>query len=342
MAACSVSGCSSHCSHRSLLAEVRAARTPYAVIVFVLSNGADATHRYDVNTADASDTAHRSVSTLHTAAGSVIEVADVWTMDGDAHHLRRDVTVSHVGPGDTAFATGAEFDAPAAALAAADVFVPGVWYGSAEQTPLSGLIHDVGQSDFLIREDRTALPLVSVRDRAGGRTLMLSHDDPDGGTIAADARVDRLINARLRFGSIGLRREQGGPLRLAFRFPGTECEQTSIGGFQPARRTAERLHPLVVGATQHYELTLRSGDAGDLAEQLRDAWRDAFARARPAPVPFSATAVYDASVGVLAHYAYDQGNASGFPFSVKLPGGQVRDRSLQMGFVGQQLPWRLT
>lgn len=306
--------------------------------VYVLSDGGDPTRAIEpkLERTEAVGDGTRSVARATTAAGSVIEVDDRWTGDGEATRLSRDVTVRHAAAGDRAFGSGITFDAPARSLETADVFVPGVWYGSSAQTPASGLIRDVGQADFLIRDDRCALPLVGVRDRATGRSLTLAHDKPDGATIAADTRAEPLIDARLRFGSIGLRRPAGGALRLAFRFPGTEGEQTSIGGFRPGRRAAERLHPLVEGATQHYELTLRPGRSGDLAEQLRAAWRPAFRDLAPAPVPAQIDRVYAAGIDVLHHYAYDQGAVSGVPFGVKLPGGEVSDRSLQIGFIGQQ------
>lgn len=308
--------------------------------VFVVPTDGGPATRYNVVAEMTRDVGgvERSRGVARTPAGSVISIVNTQYSTRDARRFVYDVRVDSVGVGDGAFATGYEADTAVGALAEADVFVPGVWYGTSANTPPSGLTHDVGQADFLIREDRMALPLVSVRDRKTGRTITLTHDDPDGATILADAKPDRLIDARLRFGSIGLRREQGKPLKLAFRFPGTEAEQTAIGGFKPARRAAERYHPLVVGATQHYELTVRTTTADDLAGQIRDAWRDAFERTKPAAVPLDSAAVYDASVGVLAHYAFDRDHVSGIPFAVKLPGGEVRDRSLQMGFVGQQLP----
>ena len=313
---------------------------PADAIVFVASSNDTAAKRYDVAAVVSTDVAgvSRAAATLRTPAGSEIIVNDVWTEKGDTRCLVRDVTVQTVAAGDVGFATGVEVDAPTDVLDAADVFVPGVWYGSSANTPPSGLIGDIGQADFLIREDRLPLPLVSVRAKPGGRTVTLAHDDPDGATVLADAKPERVIDTRLRFGSIGLRREAGKRIKLAFRFPGTEGELTGIGGFKPVSRYAERFHPIIAGEKQHYELTVRTTDSADVVAQMKTAWRHAYIRSRPTPVPTDVAAVYDASVNALAHYAYDRGNVSGIPFSAQLPGGEVHDRSLQIGFVGQQLP----
>lgn len=317
---------------------------PAAATLFILPpDGDETTRRIDLAAQSVTTTGEtvRTQATHRTGSGTTLQVDDEWSGQPGSpgtFRLRRTIKVIADGP-DRAFGSGVEIGSPTSlrSLADADVFIPGLWYGTQANTRPSSLIHDVGQSDFLLREDRMPLPIVSLRDRATGQTITLTHETPDGGTIRADDTLRRLVDARLKFASLGLRREADA-LRVAFRFPGTEGEQTSIFGFKPERRTVERLTPITAGASQTYSLAVRISRAPDFTSQMRDAWRDAFTRAQPEVVTIDAAAVHKASVGVLSHYAYTRGNVSGIPFSAELPAGTVRDFSLQMGFVGQQLP----
>lgn len=279
----------------------------------------------------------KAISTIRTPGGSQFEAADVWSIDGGIR-VERTITVKRADARDQAYGSEIEFIVPGVTkLADADVFIPGLWYATADHTPKSGLIKDLGQRDFILREDRMPLPLVSVRDRTGGTTLTLEHLAPDGATIGGDDDLKRVVDDRLRFGSLGVRRTNEA-VRLVFRFPGSEGEQTGIFGYKPDLRTVERLHPIKAGATQRYTLRLSLDTRPSFPAQMTSAWRRAFASAKPAIISANIQAVYDASISVLDHYWYQQGDVAGIPFGVSLPEGEVKDPSLQMGFVGQQLP----
>ena len=278
---------------------------------------------------------------MATPAGTNIDVTTDWSASDIGSRqitITRTLKVTKVAATDKAFSS--EVTVPLngiKSLADAEVFIPGLWYATSAHTQKSALITDLGQREFILREDRMALPLVSVRNRATGWTLSIGHVQPDGGTIAGDDNIAPVIDARLQYGALGIRRDESG-LKFAFRFPGSEGEQTSIFGYKPDLRTAQRWHPLIVGATQTYTLTFRLSDSVNFAQQMHDVWRSAYAAAQPLVVPFDAPSVYSASINVLDHYFFTQADVAGFPFSASLPDGVVKDPSLQMGFVGQQLP----
>lgn len=276
--------------------------------------------------------------TVQSASGTRIEIVDRWAVDSNnTFLLQREVTCRSVGE-ETGYGSAVAFNIPQAKrLDEVEVFIPGIWYATAAHTPRSGLIHDLGQRDFILREDRMPLPLVSVRDRQTGLTLTMEHRQPDGATIPEDDNLRRVVDERMRFGSLGLRRGEDG-LSVVFCFPGSEGEQTGIFGYRPDLRTVERFHPLKVDATQRYTLAFRLSPFPDFRSQMREVWRGAYASAKPETVTSDVAKVYDASIHVLNHYAFSRDEAHGFPFSARLPGGEVEDRSLQMGFVGQQLP----
>ena len=276
-----------------------------------------------------------------TPAGTRVEVVDRYAPAGDGtFRVDRAVTVAAVGDGESAYGTEMEWAAPPGVrdLDDAQIFVPGVWYADASHTPPSGLIDPLqGQRDMLLREDRMALPLVAVRSKAGGWAITLEHRDVDGATVEGEDTADRVVDAGLQFASLGVRRDEGG-LRAVLCFPGTEGEQSAVGGYQRQAKWVERLHPLRVGAMQSYAAGVRLSRHERFIEQVRDSWRSAFDAAKPDVIPADQTAVFDASIDCLDFYGRDFDGTQGWPFAVLLPSGKIRDVSMQMGFVGMQIP----
>ena len=298
---------------------------------------------HDVTPAKSADggAAVDAVAALRTPAGTRLDFADRWTVAGDgSFRVDRRVTVAAVGAGETAFGTELQWSAPpdATSLEAAEIFVPGRWYADSAHARPSALLDPLpGQNDFLAREDRMSLPLVTVRSPRSGWAVTLEHQEVDGAIAPGDGEPGRLIDARLQYGALGVRRGDG-PLRAVLCFPGTEGEQSGIGGYKRQLKVVERLHPLTVGATQHYVACVRLTRADRFAAQMRTSWRAAFADARPRVVAADQAAVFAASIACLDFYGRDYNGVPGFPFAVTLPGGEVRDVSMQIGFVGQQAP----
>ena len=208
---------------------------------------------------------------------------------------------------------------------------------------------------------RVAAGYATLRAVGTGATLTLVHVAPDGATVdGLDDDAGRVVDARLRYASLGVRRDppeggRPGGIGVRLRFPGTEGEQTRIEGYRRERRSAERLHPLVVGARQSCRFRVDLRHAGSFADQMRFAWRSAWAEADPPVAGTDVAATCRASIDALAFYhdaqdggpvrdgaidggAGDWGVIAGTPFAVRVPAGTVRNASWQMGFVGQQLP----
>jgi hypothetical protein len=272
-------------------------------------------------------------------AGSIFDVADRYSAGNAAGPttLSRSVTVRTAAADDVGFRS--EFSvrlAGPADLKEASVFIPGIWYDDGRHTPVSGMLRDLGRPDFLFREDRLPLPVVTVRDRASGRTVTLIHLKPDGGTFAAEATPATVTDDRLKFGSIGVRNRGG--VSVVFDDPGVEGDQTRLGKFAPDVRRAERFRPVRVGNAIDDQLIVRFDQKGEDDDALKVGWRAAWTACDPPVALVPLQAVLDDSISLLDHYGGDQSGTPGFPFTVNLPDGTVRDVSLQMGFVGEQIP----
>jgi hypothetical protein len=278
-------------------------------------------------------------TTVRTAAGSVFDVIDRYAAGSAAGSvtLLRSVTVKSAADADIGYRGefAVRLKGPAD-LKVAAVFVPGIWYDDGRHTPASGMLQDLGRSDFLFREDRLPLPVVTIRDRSSGRTLSLIHLHPDGGTFAGEGVARTVVDDRLRFASLGIRRQGG--VSVVFDDPGVEGDQTTLGRFKPVVRRAERFRPVRAGSHLDDQLMicLEKTDADDQA--VRAGWRAAWSAFDPPVVPVAMQAVFDDSIAVLDHYFGKPSGVPGFPFAVTLPGGFVRDVSMQMGFVGEQIP----
>ena len=218
-----------------------------------------------------------------------------------------------------------------------DFFVPGIWYKTNFQTRMAGaLAKNPADHYFLFREDRLPLPLVMLRTIANGNTVSLIHADSDPTTFSGDRGVERVVDERMQFGSIGVRQLEG--TSLAFMFPGSEGEKNHV-----TRRTPDgwalRSHPVKAGIAHHYKLIIGFSKTAAYPDAVEQSWKHAFDIYQPKLRPVDVKTAFLGLIDTLDHYFVSSGyDAPGFPFSVNLPGGDARAYNYQMGFVGRQLP----
>lgn len=285
-----------------------------------------------------------------TPGGSVLQVADTFANATKAgFRLDRSIQVVSASPDEAGFSSRVSIirsseqicpDAPAATDA--EFFMPGVWYRRNEgAVPPGSLAGDSQAATILVREDRLALPLVSVRDPASGSVLELVHANPDGGSFAGETRASRVTDARLQFGSLGVVRSRYGAsdLSVVFQFPGSEGDRTYLPGSDDG--WANRSHPMQTGFAQHrYSLRVSlepewGGRGASFGGAVLATWSRAFCEASPRPPRANRTLVYRASVDLLAQYTRNYSGVPLVPFRANLPDGVVDDTSSLFGFVGK-------
>ncbi len=271
--------------------------------------------------------------------GSLIRFSDIYTAgqaDGSIRLARRAAVITAKAD-DKGFRTEFAVEAGRAKeLSEIEPFVPGIWYYDNSHVPRSGLLSDPRQHDYLFREDRLPLPLAAFRERSSGLSVTLVHLEPDGATFPEEFTPDSVTDGRMQFGSLGLRRDSG--LAVVFAFPGAEGDQTRVVQNRRFRRRSERFHPVARNFSQSYKLLIRVCSRTDFDALMRDSWRTAFEAMPPPIVPVSADRVYANSIDLLNHFAADYKGIPGLPFAVSIPDGKIRDVSMQMGFVGEQIP----
>ena len=279
---------------------------------------------------------------------------------GDNNGRRRQHSPAAATPGfSSRFSLGPipKSAGPAVRIRDRDWLMPGVWYkDSYGVVPPGALAGDPDAATILVREDRLPLPLVMAYDPATGNAAELVHQHPDGATFPGEDSKARLVDARMRFGSIGaVNARDGHSAELVFQYPGSEGDRTYLGGRH--RGWANRSHPLTADVNHSYSLrfTLTGNSSGGLVggggggggsgsggyvNAVTATWRRAFGEAAPlqrVPDP-DLDKVYGVSMDLLATYGAVYDGVPAMPFAVTLPDGVVNDTSSQMGFVGKALP----
>lgn len=278
--------------------------------------------------------------TVSTPNGSQFRVTDTYASlpSLGAFTLDRQVEIDAAGQRDKGFSSRFSLspDAPES-MANYDFFAPGIWYKDNAHVPPTALASHLSDQTMLFREDRLPLPLIMQRDKRSGMTLVLAHEGGVPETFVGEDGLDRLIDARIQFGSLGVL-NQGSP-QPVFQFPGTEGERTyTYGGSLNGNRWAYRSHPVLRGIAHHYRLLILLQDTPDFPGAVRESWRTVYARQNPPIIPVDLTKVYRDSISLLAAYIHPYQGAISVPFASSVSDGKVTDTSSQMGFVGQALP----
>ncbi|WP_226894705.1 hypothetical protein [Luteolibacter marinus] len=280
---------------------------------------------------------------LTTPAGSVFLFNDRYTATDEAIELERRVAVESVAAIDEGFVSSFKLGLPGdRSLSERELFIPGICYRKNAHVPAHALAADLSEESIVVREDRMPLPLVMTRDPGSGFTAALIHLAPDGSTSMADAKPERLVDARLQFASLGIA-GQAQPA-LTIKYPGIEGQRTYLKPRGQRRDThgwSERFHPVRKDIDHAYKLRIELAGHAGFPAALRSVWRSAFERIHPAPTRADIAGSYDAGMKLVAAWAGPHDGHYGLPFRLKLPEGRLEGKehlNFQMGFVGQQLP----
>lgn len=275
---------------------------------------------------------------LKTPHGTHFHVEDRYSCPAISHmvEMQRSIRIDTPSPHDIGFMSRfCVRNARQVELKDYEVFVPGIWYRDNRNVPPMALASDLSDSAFLFREDRLPLPMAMLRDKNSGLSLALIHKSPNGSTFLGDRGLERVVDERMQFGSLGvIAQHQAG---LAFVFPGSEGEKTYIAGRSDQKRWALRSHPVKSDVCHEYTLLIDAQKTPTFPVALTTSWRDGYTALAPSVEAVSLEKVYSTGINVLGRYWKEFDGVPGFPFSVSLPSGVVKENSLQMGFVGQQI-----
>ena len=169
--------------------------------------------------------------------GSLFDVVDTYATELPGHFsVTREINVAYAAPGDDYFNSyfGFTLDRKVG-VSDFEFFVPGIWYRDNTSLHPGFLAGDYTDNYFYFREDRLPLPVVSAMSRNGGMAIDMVHVDAVPESFYGEDGVNRIVDERMQFGSLGF--AETGVHSIVFAFPGIEGEK-------PLRKPA--LFPLAV------------------------------------------------------------------------------------------------
>jgi hypothetical protein len=274
--------------------------------------------------------------------GSVFHFTDLFkAYDATgAFEVDRSVQVGAAGPNDAGFSTKLTFQRSVTGrMTDYDFFMPSIWYRTNEWVNSVALANTMTDYYYWYREDRMPLPLFMLREKDNGATFSVTHQNPDGGTFVGEDYLNRIIDGRMLFASLGM--ENNTQPSVGMLFPGTEGERTLILGGSTGTNWALRSHPITAGFKQTYSLVARLTTEPDFPTALEHTWTAAYVQFNPPIYPCDLSRIYSNAIHVLSRYWRSINSAGGEPFRVPWPSGVVTnqlDYNYDMGFVGMQLP----
>jgi len=270
--------------------------------------------------------------------GTRFRFFDLFSRDADGFRLQRRVEIVSPGAGDAGFSSrfGLAWSTPETARNC-DVLMPGAWYRDNKSVPPKAFAANLDHQVLMRREDRLGLPLASARDRQSGASLVLERVGGNPTTFAAESGPTRLIDERLQVGAIGFL--NAGHLEAAFSFPGTEDERQVLGpGTPTGTRFEPRSHPIRTGVRHTYSLHFGVLQTGSFARLVEQSMKASLARTPPPLLRADLDRVYRVSMDLLSTVTQPYNGTVSVPFQVGVPGGEIKDTSMQMGFVGMAIP----
>lgn len=279
------------------------------------------------------------VARLKSDNGSVFLIKDIFSAEIENHFfLDRSVCVEKAGRDDRFFNSYFGWTLQRRTkIDEFEFFVPGIWYRNNRCLKPGFLAADYSDNYFYFREDRLPLPVVAACEKASGLAIDMVHLNAVPTTFYGENGLDRLVDGRMQFGSLGFTETEAHS--ILFVFPGIEGEKTYVGRMRGLEKKgfAYRSHPVEKGFEQNYRLSFGFEQTKSFPELVEVVWKQAWDRYNPVVHKVNVKDAYEASIEVLDAYLLNLNGAPGWPFSIYLPNGIARAYNYQMGFIGFQI-----
>lgn len=317
-------------------------------------------------------------SKMMSSDGTVARVTDRWLRQGNELRLWRRVYVPVGSPGGFATGTtffrrvgyaSGDDRAKLTVRSQYEQFVPGLMYGGTDNLPPkaigSPMNYQKAHSRILIREDRLPMPLLAVRMVDGFSVAMLN-PQPTGGTTREDSEnfvrngpdtssrtaPNQLIDERFTLGSLNSSLETNAlnrsgdslenRLHLGYVYPALEGDITYRGNTYPdvgERAMRLNFHPLKEGLTQQYSLIFRFTQTENFPQLMRESWRWAWEKLKPAVNPHDIALAQRSLVAQLSSQVEERpsGMVGITNWRPAVPNNSEKDPKTVLGFTGKAL-----
>lgn len=261
--------------------------------------------------------------------GVVFHLTDKMSSKGDEITLDRQLEIEGNYPG-AGFCSEAVFPAAVSSSWEDSRFIiPGIIYGESHTNAFSkggSLYHDAGF--FSVREDLMSAPLAAALTPDGKWTAVLN-PEPKGNTTREESAAgagDRIVDGRLAFGAIDLRKGKEG-VDFIYRYPGSCEEFPGRGPFMMPEGQSDpvvrgRFHPVTEGFTQNYTIKVKRGECTSLPEAEKMIWRWAWDQLDPQVTPVDLDQVRTTLLDHLQARLVRYEGRAGIPFVIDAVSGK--------------------
>lgn len=285
------------------------------------------------------DCAALATARVESSKGSIFVVQDRYEMAEQGVILQRRIEVEKTGERESGFQSvvSVESGDSAQEYEQLEYFVPSMLYkDSANITPTAAFAADTFLFDKnLVRETRSGLPMVMVRNPATGATFSIAHiadnvaDELTPDTAGMMMRVDTLC----RYGSIGITNLRGDSPAACFVYPYLETPKV----YGSASRVERCFHPIKEGEKQEYRIHIMAARTEDYNAAMTMFYRDHYAAQPGRIAEVNIGQVYDVSVRDLRDLYAETTMGKGMPFAIYVDNGEAFGVNFQMGFIGMQI-----
>lgn len=276
---------------------------------------------------------------VSTAEGSVFEVTDRYSQGPQGILLDRQVQVLATGGADRGFRSEISFSWASETplpYVSFEYLIPALLYQSPDDVVSTAAFSQgaFAQDRLLVRETRSALPMVMMRHPQSGEVFSLAHiaqgiADP---VTAATAQQNTRLDGACRYGAIGLHRQAGVPA-ACFSYP---YQETPVV-YGSSAMQAVCYHPVAQAQTHDYQLLLYAGQAEDFNAAMLACYQSNYAAQPIVLKEVDQRRLYQACLTDLDRLYTRNGKGVGFPFAVYVDTGEPFAVNFQMGFIGMQL-----
>ncbi len=287
------------------------------------------------------DYGYKLTSTVKTKNGSEFFIEDSYYISNNVFGIARSVTINTANSEDAGFASiykmldgtnGNYYDD-------FDYFIPSILYKNSENVVSGAIASNLDLDQIFVKETRCGLPMVMERSKYSGLSTAIMHLEPNVGIGDAEGGGSAgEINNELQFGSVGI--QISPQLGVSFTYPCTEGPNTYDAG----KGIIRKYHTVQEGYVQSYRVGIIGTAENDYNDAMVKSYQNAYTAEERYVADMDMTIIYEQNIEIFHNEYKEYKNsgsvvAAGFPWSLDLPNGTNSEGvSLQMGFVGQQIP----
>jgi hypothetical protein len=275
-----------------------------------------------------------------TTGGTHFLVEDKYTKRDDEGSIEMSRKINIVNPKLVDYAFNSFFglhDVRSKQMSDYNFFMPSLIYKNSENLPQNSIGNSFSDNYILAREERMALPFVMMQDVKNGNMLTLINLNSNPQTFKGDFGTGHMVDKNMKFASIGLFQEAG-CVSAMICYPGSEGERTYADGSSSSyKRWAKRSHPVETDIDHSYTIVIKTDNAANFPESVEKSWKYAFDLYNSKILALNSNDIYNYCIELLDNYWMIVDGDPGFPFSVNLWDGTIKEISYSMGFVGMQI-----